>query len=153
MFCIILFHSLSFVFVLLCLCILIVCMLFSVYSVFIVPTGTLWATLTEFFPCFFHSCKTNARVYNSQSTQSAQNIQPYTQQKNITTLQHFSTLHHTSPNHTSLHLSTLHFLSFTLHYPLIWLNPITFRIAKLDTVQFSHLQTYFKNNEPLHCPK
>jgi hypothetical protein len=32
----------------------------------------------------------------------------------ITTLQHFATLHHTSPNYTSLHLSTLHFLS-TLH--------------------------------------
>jgi len=33
-----------------------------------------------------------------------------------------ATLHHTSPNHTSLHLSTLHFLSFTLHYLFIWLN-------------------------------
>jgi len=29
------------------------------------------------------------------------------------------TLYHTSPNCTSLHLSTLHFLSFTLHYPII----------------------------------
>jgi len=27
--------------------------------------------------------------------------------KTITTLQHFATLHHTSPNYTSLHLSTL----------------------------------------------
>jgi len=35
----------------------------------------------------------------------------------ITTLQHFAALHHTSPNYTSLHLSTL-------HYPLIWLNLI-----------------------------
>ena len=26
-------------------------------------------------------------------------------------------------------------------------------MTKLDTVQFSHLQTYFQNNEPLHCPK
>jgi len=33
----------------------------------------------------------------------------------IITLQHFVTLHHTSPNYTSLHLSTFHFLSFTLH--------------------------------------
>ena len=32
----------------------------------------------------------------------------------ITTLQHFDTLHRTSPNYTSLPLSTLHFLSFTL---------------------------------------
>jgi len=40
------------------------------------------------------------------------------------TMQHFATLHHTSPNYTSLHLSTLHCLSFTLHYPLIWLNPL-----------------------------
>jgi len=35
--------------------------------------------------------------------------------KTITTLQHFATLHQTSSNYTSLHLSTLHFLSFTLH--------------------------------------
>jgi hypothetical protein len=46
--------------------------------------------------------------------------------RTITTLQHFATLHHTSPNYTSLHLSTFHFLSFTLHYPLIWLNSFTF---------------------------
>jgi hypothetical protein len=42
---------------------------------------------------------------------------------------HFATLHHTLPNYTSLHLSTLHLLSFTLHYPLIWLNPLTFPIV------------------------
>jgi hypothetical protein len=74
------------------------------------------------------------------------------------TLQHFAALHHTSSNYTSLHLSTLHFLSFTLHYPLIWLNPLTFptvlfHLTSLATVPFSHLQTYFQNNEPLHCPK
>jgi len=32
------------------------------------------------------------------------------------TLQHLATLNDTTPNYTSLHLSTLHFLSFTLHY-------------------------------------
>ena len=47
----------------------------------------------------------------------------------IITLENFATLHHTSPNYTSLHLSTLHFLTFTLHYPLIWLNPFTFPIV------------------------
>jgi hypothetical protein len=47
----------------------------------------------------------------------------------ITTLQHFATLNHTSPNYTSLHLSTLHFLSFTLHCSPIWLNPSTFPIV------------------------
>jgi len=35
--------------------------------------------------------------------------------KTITTLQHSAILHHTSPNYTSLRLSTFHFLSFTLH--------------------------------------
>ena len=49
--------------------------------------------------------------------------------RTITTLQHFATVYHTSSNCTSLQLSTLHFLSFTLHSPLIWLNPITFPIA------------------------
>ena len=53
-------------------------------------------------------------------------------QKNITTLQHFAALHHTSPNYTSLHWSTVHALTFTLHCPLIWLNPFTF-IAALIT--------------------
>jgi len=37
----------------------------------------------------------------------------------IITMQHFATLHHTSPNYTSLHLSTLHFLSFTLQVDII----------------------------------
>jgi hypothetical protein len=46
--------------------------------------------------------------------------------KPSTTLQHFATLHHTSPYYTSLHLSTLHFFTFTLHYPLFWLNALTF---------------------------
>ena len=60
----------------------------------------------------------------------------------ITTLQHFVTLHHTSPNYTSLHLSTLHFLSFTLHYLLIWLNPFTFptvlfHLTSLNQTQYS----------------
>ena len=74
------------------------------------------------------------------------------------TLQHLATLNHTTPNYTSLHLSKPHLLSFTLHYSPIWLNPSTFRsisphITKLDTVRFSHPQTYFQSNEPLHCPK
>ena len=46
----------------------------------------------------------------------------------IITLQYSATLYHTSPSYTSLHLSTLHCLSFTLHFPLIWLNPSTFYI-------------------------
>jgi len=41
MFCIHLFNSVSYAFLLLCLCILIVCILCSVYSVFVVPTGIL----------------------------------------------------------------------------------------------------------------
>ena len=79
------------------------------------------------------------------------------------TLLHF-TLHHTSPKYTSLHLSTLHFLSFTLHYPSIQLYAFTFPIVLFhftslhftslnQTQHSSHLQTYFQNNEPLHCPK
>jgi len=38
-------------------------------------------------------------------------------------------LHYTSPNYTSLHLSTLHFLSVTLHNPLISLYAFTFSIV------------------------
>ena len=46
------------------------------------------------------------------------------------TLQHLATLNHTTPNYTSLHLSTLQFLSFTLLYSPIWLNPSTFPIVQ-----------------------
>ena len=47
---------------------------------------------------------------------------------------HLSTLrytyrHFTTLIDTSLHLQTLHILSFTLHYLLIWLNPFTFPIV------------------------
>ena len=71
------------------------------------------------------------------------------------TLQHLATLNHTTPNYTSLHLSTLHFVSFTLHYSPINISyrSISPHITKLDTVRFSHPQTYFQSNEPLHCPK
>ena len=76
------------------------------------------------------------------------------------TSQHFATLHHTSPNYTSLHLSTLHFLSFALHYPLIWLNAFTFPIVlflltPLNQAQYGyHIPKLIsQNNEPLHCPK
>jgi ABC-type transport system involved in cytochrome bd biosynthesis fused ATPase/permease subunit len=51
-----LFSTVIYVFLLLCLCILIVCLCIHRAS---------WnssATLTEVFPCFFLSCKANARV-------------------------------------------------------------------------------------------
>ena len=84
----------------------------------------------------------------------------------ITMLQHFATLNHTSPNYTSLHLSTLHFLSFTLHYSPIWFNPSTFPIVlfhltSLNQAQYgSHIPkliskvmnpfTALKNFSPFH---
>ena len=54
----------------------------------------------------------------------------------VAILQHFTSLHHASSNYISLHLSTLHFLSFTLHYPLISLNPITFPIVRFHLLGF-----------------
>ena len=47
----------------------------------------------------------------------------------IITLQHFATLHHTSPKYTSLHLSTLHLLS--LH-----LNTLSFGLTHLHFLSF-----------------
>ena len=60
----------------------------------------------------------------------------------IITLQHFAKLHH-----TSLHLSTLHFLSFTLHYSPIWLNPSTFPIVLF------HLTSLNQTQYGSHIPK
>ena len=55
-------------------------------------------------------------------------------------LQHLATLNHTIPNYTSLHLSTLHFLSFTLHYSPIWLNPSTFPIGLFHLTSLNQTQ-------------
>jgi hypothetical protein len=54
---VLLFNTVMYVFLLLCLCILIVCFMYL--------HRASWhssATLTEVFPCFFLSCKANARV-------------------------------------------------------------------------------------------
>jgi hypothetical protein len=59
-------------------------------------------------------------------------------QKNITTLQHITTLHHTLPKYTLLHLSTLHSLTFTLHYPLIWRNPFMFPTISLHLFHLTY---------------
>jgi len=62
MFCILLFNSVSYVFLLLRLYILIVMyVLFCIFSFHRANWHSL-ATLTEVFPCFFLSCKANARV-------------------------------------------------------------------------------------------
>jgi hypothetical protein len=58
--CILLFNSVNYVFLLLCLYILI-----FMYALFCFHRAN-WhssAILTEAFPCFFLSCKANARVY------------------------------------------------------------------------------------------
>ena len=62
MFCILLFNSVSYVCLLLCLCILIV--MYALFCIFCFHRAN-WhssATLSEVFPCFFLSCKANARV-------------------------------------------------------------------------------------------
>jgi hypothetical protein len=61
-FCTLLFNFVSYVFLLLCLCILIVMyVLFCIFCFHHANWHSL-ATLTEVFPCFFLSCKANARV-------------------------------------------------------------------------------------------
>jgi len=70
-----------------------------------------------------HKLQKEPKVYNHLHNDKKRKNQKY-----ITTLQHFAALHHTSPNYTSLHLSTLHSLTFTLHYPLICLNKKYFKI-------------------------
>jgi hypothetical protein len=62
MFCRLLFNFVSYVFLLLCLGILIV--MYALFCIFCFHRAN-WhssATVTEVFPCFFLSCKANARV-------------------------------------------------------------------------------------------
>ena len=63
MFCVLLFNSVSYAFFLLCLCILIV--MYFLFCVFCFHRSNWHSpdTVTEVFPCFFLSCKINARVY------------------------------------------------------------------------------------------
>ena len=66
MFCILLFNSVSYVFFLLCLCTLI-----DKYALFCILFAN-WhspAILTKVFPCFFLSCKANAKVYLAKTRQ------------------------------------------------------------------------------------
>ena len=61
-FCMLLFNSVSYVFLLLCLCILIV--MYALFCIFCFHRAN-WhssATLTEGFPCFFPSCKANVGI-------------------------------------------------------------------------------------------
>jgi hypothetical protein len=81
---------------------------------------------------------------------------------------HFTTLHPTTLRYTSPHFTQLHFTKLIdTSLPLIYTSlpshlalpiyisyrSISPHITKLDTVLFSHLQTYFRNNKPLHCSK
>jgi hypothetical protein len=61
-FCVFLFNSVSYVFLLLCLCTLII--MYVLFCIFCFHRAN-WhssSSLTEVFPCFFLSCKANARV-------------------------------------------------------------------------------------------
>ena len=49
---------------------------------------------------------------------------------------HFTTLHQTTLHYTYRH----YFLPFTLHYPLIWLNPFTFPIALFHLTSLNQTQ-------------
>ena len=62
MFCMLLFNFVSYVFLLLCLCILIVTYALFCILCFHHANWHSLATLTEVFLCFFLSCKANARV-------------------------------------------------------------------------------------------
>jgi len=58
MFCILLFNGVCYVFLLLCLCILID--MYALFCIFFADWHSA-ATLTEVFPCFFLSCKANCQ--------------------------------------------------------------------------------------------
>jgi len=62
MFCTLFFNFVSYVFLLLCLCILIIMYVLFYILCFHRAKWHPSATLTEVFPCFFLSCKANARV-------------------------------------------------------------------------------------------
>jgi hypothetical protein len=66
------------------------------------------------------------------------------------TLLHFTKLHFTTLIDTSLPLIYTSLLSHLAYHSYHSISP---HITKQDMVWFSHPQTYFQSNEPLHCPK
>jgi hypothetical protein len=67
------------------------------------------------------------------------------------TLLHFTTLRPTTLHYTYRHFdfSHLHFTTLSFTFPIV-----LFHLTSLNWIQYnSHFQTYFQNNEPLHCPK
>jgi hypothetical protein len=61
-FCILLFNSVSYVFLQVLLCLSILIDMYTLFCIFFANWHSP-ANLTEVFPCFFLGCKTNARVY------------------------------------------------------------------------------------------
>jgi len=66
---------------------------------------------------------------------------------------HFTKLHFTTLVDTSLTVIYTSLPSRLAQPIYISYRSISPHITKLDTVRFSHPQTYFQSNEPLHCPK
>jgi len=99
--------------------------------------------------------KHNKNKQLTELNKSIQNTQPYTQRLKKKRTERTSLHCNTSPHFTQLHFTSSHTsLPSHLLYPnYISYRPISPHITKLDTVQFFHFQTYFHNNEPLHCPQ
>ena len=70
------------------------------------------------------------------------------------TSQRFNTLHPTTLHYTYRHFTSSHLHFTTLSFVLTHLHFLSFYFTSHHYTQYSsHLQTYFQNNEPLHCPK
>jgi hypothetical protein len=122
------------------------------------PVGTMKTEYTE------QSIQT-IRIHNLQNLTQVYKTYSHINNDKKEPKEHYYTaaLRYTSPHFTQLHITTLSDTSLPLIYTslpshLAEPNYISYRsisphITKLDTVQFSHLQIYFQNNETLHCPK
>jgi hypothetical protein len=116
------------------------------------------------------------KEYTEQSThvnktiriRNLQNQTKYTKHTTIYETTKKRTKRTSQHNNTSLHFTQLHFTTLIdtslpqictslpshLSKPIyVSYRSISPHITKLDTVQFFHLQTYFRNNEPLDRPK
>jgi hypothetical protein len=84
--------------------------------------------------------KRNQRIWQNMIISTSSNNVGHLITSTIIRLQHFAILHRTSPNYTSQRLSTLHFLSFTLHRSPIWLNLSTFPIVLFHLTSLNYTQ-------------
>ena len=100
-----------------------------------------------------HNLQKDTKVYKTYTRkQKCKNIEKTIKKKKRREHHYTATLRYTSPQFIQLHLSILHSLTITIHYPLICLKTFTFPTALITfPTAITHHTT--RHRTVLPCPK